>query len=78
MTEARYTLTLPTEIYNELRELAEQRGISIKDAVRQCLKIGLVAVKLDEDPDKELIIKEKIHGKEGVDSFREVRLQFIW
>src|SRR5215217_7480749 len=60
MAESRYTLSLPTEIYNELREIAERRGLSVKDVVRQCLKIGLVAIKLDEDPDKELLVKEKL------------------
>jgi hypothetical protein len=78
MAESRYTLSLPTEIYNELREIAEHRGLSVKDVVRQCLKIGLVAIKLDEDPEKELIVKEKLPGVEGNNGFREVRLQFIW
>ena len=75
MAESRYTLSLPTEVYNELREIAERRGLSVKDVVRQCLKIGLVAIKLDEDPDKELLVKEKLPGTEGNNGFREVNIR---
>jgi hypothetical protein len=78
MAEARYTLSLPTDLYNELRGIAEDRDLSVKDVVRQCLKIGLVAIKLGEDPKKELIIKESLSDGDGNSSFREVRLQFIW
>ncbi|MBV9789516.1 MAG: hypothetical protein JOZ51_15125 [Chloroflexi bacterium] len=78
MVEQRYTLTLPSEIYEELKGQAEKRGLSIKEAVRQCLKIGLVAMKVDEDPNAEMFIKEKIQDASGVSEIKETRLQFIW
>lgn len=78
MVEQRYTLTLPSEVYNELKEQAEKRGLSIKEAVRQCLKIGLVAMKVDEDPNTEMFIKEKIEHASGVSEIKETRLQFVW
>lgn len=70
MSETRYTLTLPAEIYEELRLQAEKRGTSIKDLVRQSLKIGLLAMKLEENPETGLFIKEQVES--GV--VRETRL----
>lgn len=71
MTEQRYTLTLPSEIYEELRIQAERRGMSIKELVRQCLKLSLLAVKLEEQPNTGLFIREALPDS---DSFRETRL----
>ena len=58
------------EIYEELRLQAEKRGTSIKDLVRQSLKIGLLAMKLEEKPETGLFIKEK----EASGVTRETRL----
>jgi hypothetical protein len=69
MSEARYTLTIKSEIYEELRAQAERRGTSIKDLVRQCLKMGLLAMKLEENPEAGLFIKEPVEG-----CVRETRL----
>ena len=71
MTEQRYTLTLPAEIYEELRIQAERRGMTIKELVRQCLKLGLIAIKLEETPDSGLFIKERLPDSDGI---RETRL----
>jgi len=78
MAETRYTLSLPAEVYHQLRQVSEDRGVSIKDVVRQCLKVGLVAVKVDGDPDKELLIRERQPGSNGSNTYKEIQLQFIW
>jgi hypothetical protein len=79
MTEQRYTLSLPTEIYNELRAQAEKHNRSIKEIVSQCLKFGLVAIKLDEDPNTDLYLKERIPQTDGKGVITsETRLKFIW
>ena len=70
VVEQRYTLTLPTEVYEELRTQSEKRSCSIKEMVRMCLKIGLVAVKLEENPDAGLFIKEKLSDKESITETR--------
>ena len=77
MPEQRYTLSLPIEIYQELKTQADKHDISIKDAVRQCLKFGLVAIRIAEDPDADLIIREKVTSEKGVNA-RETRLEFVW
>jgi metal-responsive CopG/Arc/MetJ family transcriptional regulator len=70
----RYTLSLPAELYGELKELAEHRGVSTNEMVRQCLKFGLVAMKIDGDPNAELFIRETQGNGSG---FRDTRLVFI-
>ena len=78
-TEARFTLSLPPEIYQELKGYAEAHNLSLKEVVRQALKFGLVAIKISEDPNADLFIKEKVTEagqKEAV--VKETRLKFIW
>jgi hypothetical protein len=73
----RFTLTLPSPIYEELREQAKKHDRSIRDIVTMCLKFGLIAIKVEEDPDSELYYKEKIleDGKPGT---KETRFQIMW
>ncbi len=72
MAGQKYTLSLPTEIYDELRAQAERRETTIKELVRQCLKLGLLAVKLEEKPNNAgLFIKEQLPDS---DVMRETRL----
>lgn len=52
--EQRYTLTLPTDLYEQVRALAESRGMSIREAMRQCIQIGLFAGRKDTD----LLVRE--------------------
>jgi len=70
MPETRYTLTLPSDIYEELRIQAENRGTSIKDLVRQSLKMGLLAMKVEESLDTGLFLKERAEAG----GIRETRL----
>ena len=79
MAEQRYTLSLPEAVYKEIREKADSSNTSIKEVVRQCLKFGLVAMKLSDNPDVQLLLREKIASSEDDSSeFKETRLKFIW
>ncbi len=80
MADQRYTLSLPPEIYEELQEQAQRRGMSTKEIVRQCLKFALVVMKLDERDNVEFYIKEKIAtaGSDDVAEIKETRLQMLW
>jgi hypothetical protein len=57
MAEKRYTLTLPSNLYGETREAAENRGQTIKEFITQAVKLTLVALKADEEG-KEVIFKD--------------------
>jgi hypothetical protein len=74
VSKQRYTLTLPSEVYEELRIKASRRGMTIKELVRIFLKLGLMVVELEERPNSGLYIKEQLPDSEVV---RETRLTII-
>jgi hypothetical protein len=43
----RYTFELPTEIYNQLADTAEQNGTSVVEMLRKYIKLGLLATQPD-------------------------------
>lgn len=69
----RYTLSLPAELYEELRLQSEKMDTSIKDVVTKCLKIGLIAAKTEEDKNLELLVREKVSDE----SYKETRLIIV-
>ena len=77
MKNQRYTLSLPSEIYDSLRDHAEKHGTSIREVVRQCLKFGLIGIEISENPNLELYMKEQSTDSAS-EIVQETRLQFIW
>ena len=69
-TMKRYTLSLPANVHNELTSIANEKGSSVREIMLKSLKIGLLAINLDED--KELIVKENT-----VDGVIETKLLVI-
>jgi len=69
---------MPQAIYDEIREQAEKHDRTVKDVVRQCLKFGLVAMKIEETPGAEIVFREKVEVEEGVIETKETLVQFIW
>lgn len=57
-TMKRYTLSLPTKTHEELINVANSNGVSVRDIMLKSIKLGLLAIQLDSEIDKELIIKE--------------------
>ncbi len=82
MASKKYTLSLPSELYDELRIVAEKQGRSIKEVVRQCLKFGLIAIKIEDDPNSELYLKERtlVNTANGEKVYQEqdVQLRIVW
>lgn len=56
--QKRFTLSLPENVHLELTKMASDRGISSKEVVIKCLKLGLIAFTTDDSPNKELILRE--------------------
>lgn len=59
MKSKRYTLSLPPELHEELSAMAEKKSVSSRDIVVKCLKLGLLALKLEDDENNDLILKER-------------------
>ena len=76
----RYTLPLPEEIYNEIKAQAEKHDKSMKEVLRQCLKFGLTAMKIEDEPNADVYFKEVIQSKDadGQPITRERIVQFMW
>lgn len=60
----RFTLSLPDSVHAELTKIATEKGISSKDVVIKSLKIGMLVFETENDPNKELILRENLdNGK---------------
>ncbi len=77
MSSTRYTLSLPDQIYEELRIKADKHGTSIKEVVRQCLKVGLIAIEVNENPSTDLLIRERSSNGDSSE-VKETLVQFLW
>lgn len=77
MAETRYTLSLPGDLYEELKREAEKRESSIKEVVRQCLKFGLIGLQIDTDPSTDLVIRKRDSDASGRELVRDTLLRFI-
>lgn len=62
----RYNLSFPIELYNEIKEVADRKQIAVIDLLRRFIKIGLVLIKIEDNPDAALIIREGNKEKEIV------------
>lgn len=60
----RYNLVLPEELFNDVKKIADERQTTVVDIIRRCIKLGLLAVQVDEKPDSKLLIREKGIEKE--------------
>ncbi|MBZ0302929.1 MAG: hypothetical protein K8J31_24500 [Anaerolineae bacterium] len=58
----RYNLGLPKDVYEELRRVADQRQTTVLAILRSFIKLGLLAIEIENTPDATLLIRED--GKE--------------
>jgi len=54
----RYNLVLPTELFDELQQVADKRHTTVVEVLRKFIKLGLMAVQIDENPSAALLIRE--------------------
>ncbi len=54
----RYHLVVPEDLFEQVQELAEQRHTTVVELLRRFIKLGLVAAKVEENPDAALLIRE--------------------
>ncbi|MBI5838990.1 MAG: hypothetical protein HZB19_02700 [Chloroflexi bacterium] len=54
----RYNLALPKELFDELKEAADERGMSVVETLRKFIKLGLLALETQDKPGSALIIRE--------------------
>lgn len=54
----RYNMALPLELYEELREISDKEHTSIVELVRKFIKLGLIVLRIERDPDAQIIIRD--------------------
>jgi hypothetical protein len=54
----KYNLALPQTLFDELQEAADKRHTTVVELLRRFIKLGLIAIQIDETPDAALIIRE--------------------
>lgn len=54
----RIHIVLPEKLYDEIYEISARHEIQISDILRRFIKLGLIAVKLEETEGSALILKE--------------------
>lgn len=59
----RYNLVLPTELYDQLQEVADQKHTTVLELIRRFVKLGLLAVRAETTPGLDFIVRE-----DGVES----------
>lgn len=57
--QKRYNLVLPEGLFNRVQELADEEETSVVELLRKFIKLGLLAVDIEKDPDAALLIREK-------------------
>lgn len=54
----RYNLALPEVVFQEIQAIADARGVSVVDVLRGFIKLGLLAVQIENTPDASLVYRE--------------------
>lgn len=54
----RYNMTLPEPVYDELQAIADRRGTTVVDVLRGFIKLGFLAVEIEDTPGSSLILRE--------------------
>jgi hypothetical protein len=54
----RLNLVLPEDLYRELQEVADKKHTNIQELIRKFLKLGLLAVEMEDAPDSQIIFRE--------------------
>ena len=76
----RYTPSLPEEIYNEIKAQVKKHDKSMKEVLRQCLKFGLTAMKIEDDSNANIYFKETVQtpNADVQPIIKEQIVRFMW
>lgn len=55
--QKRYSLVLPQDLFDEIQKVADSNGSTVLDVMRKFIKLGLIAIEVENDPNSELIIR---------------------
>ena len=62
----RYQLVVPNRLYARVQQAAEERDVSVVQLLRAFIKVGLLVLEAEKDPDSALILRTKDSEKQLV------------
>ncbi len=54
----RYNLVLPEDLYDDVRRQADEHGTTVVELIRKFIKLGLLALDVQKNPESAFIIRE--------------------
>lgn len=60
----RYYLTVSDKQGQSLREIADDRGVSVVNVIRTCIRVSLMLYALSKEPDTKVIVRESGQDRE--------------
>lgn len=57
----RYNVVLPEGLFELLQETAQSKNMTVAATLRQFIRLGLVVMDAQDDPQKDVFIREKGH-----------------
>ncbi len=60
----RYNLNTPDELFDEIESIAKEEHSTVVEVIRTFFKLGLFLQKIKNNPDEEIIIRNKVTGTE--------------
>lgn len=54
----RYNLVLPQALYQQLQEVADERHTTVLELIKRFIRLGLLAVQAENDPNLDFIVRE--------------------
>jgi hypothetical protein len=52
-----YNMVIPEKLFDEIKALADSKGTTVKEIIRQFIKLGMIAAKIERKPDSALILR---------------------
>jgi hypothetical protein len=54
----RFNLVITQDLYDNVQQIADEQHTSVVDLLRRFIRLGLIAIELQDKPDSALIIRE--------------------
>lgn len=54
----RFNLVIANDLFNAVQAVADERGVTVTEVIRQFMKLGLLAAAIEKEPGSELVIRE--------------------
>lgn len=58
MATKRYTAAFPVALFREVEALADERGVSVLELLRQFIRLGLFVAKVEATPGAMVVVRE--------------------